>query len=64
MLGRIIEQIARRREHPTRAATKARCARCGRDYQKPWPSHQGLCWWCATMEDAETDPYVDLGGGD
>ena len=64
MLVRLLDQIARRREHPTRRSLMAKCTSCGRPYQKAWGSHSPQCWWCQSFEDVNDDPYVDLGGGD
>jgi len=64
MLMRLLDQLARRREHPTRRLLSARCTSCGRHYQKAWRADAALCWWCASFEDPADDPYVDLGGGD
>ena len=64
MLVRLLEGIARRRHAKRPEPRIAQCDRCGRTFTKT-PNHRGaLCWWCATVESPETDPYTDLGGGD
>jgi hypothetical protein len=65
MLVRLLDQIARRRHAKRPEPLSAHCQRCGRTYARPAPEHHGaLCWWCASMEGPDSDPYLDLGGGD
>jgi hypothetical protein len=38
------------------------CVRCGRKFVASGLDADSKCWWCNRSID--TDPYLDLGGGD